>query len=99
LIAAARATVLFGGAGNTFLNDTWEWDGAAWIEAVPVQRPTGRTGPRLVYDVARGRTVLSGGAAGNWVVQDDVWEYDGLTWTPRAVAPAPSPAHDGRPCV
>ena len=40
---ARERVVLFGGqaedANYTYLNDTWEWDGAAWAQVSNVYRP------------------------------------------------------------
>src|SRR5262245_2868925 len=62
-----------------------------WTPA-PVQ-----VGPRIpgtqAYDVARGRTVLFGGAFtihGLLLAADDTWEHDGSHWTRVATATQPS---------
>lgn len=67
--------VMFGGgiAGA----DTWEWDGTSWRQR-GTGGPPGRSGERLVYDAARGCTVLYGGMS--TVRFDDTWEWDGNVW-------------------
>lgn len=82
--------MLFGGTdgdSGARLGDTWEWDGTSWSLAAPAD-PNGQLAPRprfhpaLVHDTALGRTVLSGGSAGEHAILGDTWEWDGLTWTP-----------------
>lgn len=56
-----RVVLLFGGQGsvgtNGFFDDTWEWDGAAWTQRSPIDRP--KIGDHaLAYDRARQRMVL-----------------------------------------
>src|SRR4029077_1440766 len=84
--AARGRTVLFGGttvAPATALNDTWEWDGTQWTQALPVASPAARSGHALGYDQARARTLLFGGTTGA-ALQGDTWEWDGTAWTQTA---------------
>src|SRR5215471_17819768 len=55
-------TVLFGGL-NIFtpLGDTWEWDGAHWLQYMPHSAPVARYAHAMAFDSGRGRTVLFGG--------------------------------------
>src|SRR5262249_7624522 len=79
-------TVLFGGYyynGTEYeYGDTWEWDGITWT-----LRSTSGPPPRhyhaMVYDSARGVSVLFGGNRSN-VDQGDTWEWNGSTWTLRS---------------
>jgi hypothetical protein len=84
--------VMYGGAtmgadGQTVhLEDMWQWDGARWIEiAIRGRSPGKRYSPAMAFDAARGRTVLNGGlevkGRGQFAAFDDVWEWDGSTWT------------------
>ena len=94
--SARELGVLFGGSTSLGRSDeTWEWDGSAWSERVPVgPRPPARDRHALVYDAARGRSVLYGGAGAEGPL-DDTWEWDGHTWTQRAPAePTPGPRRD-----
>ena len=95
--------VLFGGIDETTgrLQDTWEWDGASWIDRTPSgTKPSARHGSRMAYDPVQGKTLLYTGntdsdvgtataTGGTWV--DETWEYDGSaatgpgTWTRIAV--------------
>ncbi len=86
-ITRAR-TVLFGGetetSGDDFvsLGDTWEWDGTQWHH-VASAGPQSRQGHAMVYDAARGVTVLFGGSAdddGDDVVLGDTWTWNGSQW-------------------
>jgi hypothetical protein len=77
--------VLFGTADDgddTFLNDTWEWDGGAW-HCLPGAMPPARAEASVAYDAARHRVVLFGGyrkAHGELVRLGDTWEWDGSAW-------------------
>ncbi len=89
--AMRQRVVLFGArrtpAGGP-LADTWEWDGANWIQRTPALSPSPRGGHAMTYDGVRQRIVLFGG--GYSTNFSDTWEWDGATWTLRA--PASSPA-------
>lgn len=77
--------VMFGGQDSstspwTLYNDTWDYDGSAWIFNAPV--PPGlapRWGAYMVFDSVRGRSVLFGGTD-NSSGRNDTWEYDGAAW-------------------
>src|SRR5207244_2061868 len=56
--------------------DTWQYDGVAWVQAMPAASPPAMQGHVLAYDSWRGRSVLFGTST-----DDDIWEYDGATWT------------------
>lgn len=74
--SARGVTVLFGGltASGQVLQDTWEWNGAAWLLRSPATSP-GSSG-RMVYDSARGVCVL--------LRSNETWEWDGTAWALRA---------------
>lgn len=88
-------TILFGGynniSGNNWLADTWEWDGAHWIQRSPPASPPARDGHAMAYDSLRGVTVLFGGYGTDYL--DDTWEWNGTNWTQRFPALSP-PARD-----
>lgn len=80
--AARGRTVMFGGLGpggafGAVLAETWEWDGASWLQRTLPVSPSARSSAAMAYDVARGVCVLFGGPTA------DTWEYDGITWTQR----------------
>ncbi len=86
--SARRKIVLFGGrqvetdfAGSA---DLWEWDGEHWALRTVPAGPAARSQFGLVYDAARKKIVLFGGAGGTDdvpTVFGDTWEWDGTTWT------------------
>lgn len=77
----AGVVLLYGGSAahrNAPLSDMWQWDGTRWTE-IRLSGPTPghRYQPVMVYDQARGRTVLYGGLQGS---ADDTWEWNGRQW-------------------
>lgn len=74
--------VLFGGyyhhpsIGNQLFNDTWDWNGATWINRSSTG-PFKRLSHALAYDGLHGRAVLFGGVSypsvGNQLVLSDTW--------------------------
>lgn len=80
--------VAFGGAlGATELNTMKEWDGTVWLTVNPTVRPSVRRRPAMVYDEARGVTVLFGGGA---AFNNDTWTWNGTTWTQMTTPTAPA---------
>jgi hypothetical protein len=74
--------VLCLGANNPVLyRDTWEYDGASWVQTNPNQLPP-RLNAGLVFDLLLQRVVLIGGQDPLFL-GDDVFVYDGAaaTWT------------------
>jgi hypothetical protein len=97
--------VLFGGGGETspyLLADTWEWNGATWVDRTPATSPPPRSYHALAYDSSRERLVLFGGVR-SYVPDSlaDTWEWNGSAWveTTPATSPAaryaPAMAYDG----
>jgi hypothetical protein len=86
-------TVLFGGSGvaSSTLADTWELDAPAkkWTAAGPPVSPAPRNGAHAVFDPLRARTVLYGGRTAVGTL-NDMWEWDGSAWTPRADSTGPT---------
>ena len=77
----AGVVLMYSGAAahrDAPLSDMWRWDGARW-EEIPLTGPTPghRYQPVMVYDRARGRTILYGGDTS----KTDTWEWDGERWT------------------
>ncbi len=90
---ALRGVVtLFGGsATGAGLDDTWIWNGAAstWSRAdTTAGAPPGRSGHAMVYDAARGETVLFGGYTP--LLPNDTWVWTGTAWSQRTTANAPA---------
>jgi hypothetical protein len=76
---------LFGGSFTGDVRaDTWEWDGATWIEVPTAVAPPGRRSAAMAYDAGRGAVVLLGGA-GAAAYLADAWAWDGERWV--ALAP------------
>jgi hypothetical protein len=80
--AALQRVVLFGGLGpngSPFYNDTWEWDGANWVQQFPATSPPSRYLHAMAYDGARTQIVVFGGFTGissitGWFTSDTwVW--------------------------
>jgi len=62
-----------------------------WTQASTSNAPSARYSHGMVYDSARGVTVLFGGAAISVGNQSDTWEWNGQSWTQRVPAQSPSP--------
>ena len=78
----AGVVLMYSGAAahrDAPLSDMWKWDGQRWTE-IPLSGPTPgyRYQPVMIYDRARGKTVLYGGSPES---KDDTWEWDGHRWT------------------
>jgi hypothetical protein len=84
--------VMHGGAANfTWFNDTWSLSllGASQWQLLPTTGapPSKRTGSAAIYDAARARMLLFGGAEPNLIRKNDTWalslKYD-AAWIPLA---------------
>lgn len=89
-------TILYGGRGGTSptfpaIDETWQWDGANWLQLAPLNSPGGREGHALAFDLARAKVVLYGGRAAAGIPQasDETWEFDGSDW--QLVIPPTNP--------
>lgn len=93
-----KVTVLFGGYDQSWMDDIHEWNGTAWTKACTTSacksgpRPSARSLPVLVYDEARGVSLLFGGNGSKGLL-DDTWCWDGVGWTLLTPADAPSARH------
>jgi hypothetical protein len=82
--------VLFGGVSapppgqkgpQTFLNDTWIWNGDRWTLAA-TGGPARRYAHGMAFDERAGVVLLYGGAAAHsGAPLHDMWQWDGSTWT------------------
>lgn len=83
--------VLFGGRfDNGPTNDTYELDGNRWIRFPGgANAPPLRSDFGLAYDSRRGVTVLYGGQDASGPCFADLWEWDGIVWTPVSAAGGP----------
>jgi len=80
---AQQNCVLFGGEFWDWevpegpASETWTFDGEDWAwEADGSDGPQNGFGAAMVYDTARGRSVLFGGEG----VSNETWEWDGTAW-------------------
>jgi hypothetical protein len=74
--------VLFNGT------QTWEHDGAAWIQRTPAQSPNPRSFMwSMAYDEARCVTVIYEEGLPSGFGIHESWQWDGETWTPLPVPP------------
>jgi hypothetical protein len=101
-----RQVVLFGGVSaphgpnqsQTFLNDTWIWDGARWQKAAE-GGPRGRYAHGMVFDERAGVVLLYGGAGAHRDAPlSDMWKWDGTRWTEIPLA-GPTPGHRYQPVM
>jgi hypothetical protein len=87
-----KRVVLFGGGTivngtATYLQDTWEWDGATWTAMPAVGAPpSARYGHAMTYDVTNKVILLFGGYSDATRYLSDTWTWDGTTW--RNVTPS-----------
>jgi hypothetical protein len=88
-------TVLFGGATQSVLADTWEWDGTIWTPASPASSPPARADHMMAYDSGRGVTVLFGGGDAQNNDLADTWEWDGTNWTEATPVTSPGARTSG----
>src|SRR5262249_6568449 len=86
--------VLFGGldAGGKALGETWEFDGSKWTQQpIPVGTgPDPRFSHTLVYCSAFQCSILFGGVDNTGSYRNDLWYWNGISWTQPA-APGSSP--------
>jgi hypothetical protein len=77
-----QKVVLFGGdiGSGKQLNDTWEWDGKAWVDITPKSgNPPVRGDLPLTYDAKANRVFVFGGWNGS--ILSDTWQFDGKLWS------------------
>ena len=80
--ATRDRVVIFGGTrAGVLQQDTWEFNGTAWVRAFPLNTPTARNSHATTYDSVRQQVVLVGGVDATAKPLEDSWSYDGSTWT------------------
>ena len=79
--ATSGQVLLFGGSDqdDAANGETWMYDGANWTRQFPATSPPARSGHVMVSGET-GDVYLFGGADGEAVYQD-LWRYDGVTWS------------------
>lgn len=98
----SKKIVLFGGFSNTYLNDTWTFDGTTWTKEHPAMAPPVRTGAAMLFDKKTKRVVMFGGYNGghsNSAFLQDTWVWDGATSTWAEAKMKISPAHATGPVM
>ncbi len=97
-----QRVVMYGGlpggmySGQKVLSDMWEWDGRQWTQVdLTGENPGFRAFHGMVFDDARGKTVLFSGVdritgSGETIAlnDSDIWEWDGNVWE-RISTPGP----------
>jgi hypothetical protein len=93
---ANRGTVVLYGGQDTAsarLGDTWEWAGGAWRQ-LNIPGPSARMNAAMAYDAAKKLIYLFGGRAETGSV-NDLWTYDGKSWSKINTSSAPPPRQLG----
>ncbi len=101
-----KKTVLYGGlnfAGD-YINKTWTWDGTKWAEVKASKRPHYRSLASIWYDPILKKTVLFGGIGrrdrqGRLERFNDMWSFDGSTWTEIKPAALPGTRYGAQVAV
>jgi hypothetical protein len=67
---------------GTYYNDMWQWDGSNWARLpVAMPGPANRYLFMTMQDSRRGVGLLFGGKAGGGAELNDLWAWDGTTWS------------------
>jgi len=77
--ALRERTVMHGGIDYNFtatFNDSWEYDGATWVQLTPNNPGPGVVAPGMTHHLATGQTFLFGGTDQNNSDNDDTWTFE-----------------------
>jgi hypothetical protein len=90
----SKKMVLFGGLAQTYLNDTWTFDGTKWTHEKTPVGPSPRTGSSMAFDKRTKKLVMFGGFNGKPThagFLQDTWLWDGATstWTQAKMKSSP----------
>lgn len=90
--------VMFGGwldtNDNASVNTTYTWNGTNWTLKSPATSPSARAGHGAAWDAVRGAVVIFGGSTGAAYL-NDVWQWNGTTWSQITTSGGPPSARDG----
>jgi len=104
-----KKTVIFGGIGRRTsdgrierFNDMWSFDGNGWTEMKNVANPpSARYGSQVAIDPRSGQVLLFGGlvlqvsgATQNQVYSNDLWSWNGSSWSQLTATGAVPPARE-----
>lgn len=84
--------IVFGGSGpGALVATTWSYEPTTrrFTRLEPETRPPVRRDAMMVYDPLEDRVLLFGGQTGRTSHAQDLWSFDGDTWTELPVAEAP----------
>lgn len=85
-----QVAVLYGGRNDwPYTSHTWEFNGTTWLTVTTSQQPEAVYGAAMVYDQARGHSLLFGGSNAADEALAQTWSYDGLNWSQQTPANAP----------
>jgi len=85
---ARNQLVIFGGVdGQSYLGDTWVFDGSAWSSPVLTQSPSPRQAPQIAYDPVLSQLLLFGGRFNTGTKYNDTWL---LKMEPQLLSLAPA---------
>lgn len=78
----SKKVVLFGGYNNSYLNETWTFDGTTWTQQNTKVAPPVRAASSMAFDQKTRKLVLFGGFNGSQYL-GDTWLWNGATskWT------------------
>jgi hypothetical protein len=97
--SARQVLVLFGGytalSGQSYLNDTWTFDGTTWTQQHPTSSPSSRHLSMMAYDPANTNSVLFGGTDQFGTYLSDTWLWNGSSWSQQSPATVPAPREAG----
>lgn len=88
--SATNQLIVFGGSDFVSTrNDTFNWDGNAWIELFPATLPPPRAFASMAFDSVTNQLILFGGFDSLGSPLNDTWNWDGTDWI--ELFPATSP--------
>jgi hypothetical protein len=88
--------LVFGGFDTAPRNETWTFDGTAWVKRFSFANPAVRYDHAMAHDSARGETLLFGGRNLNFSAMPDTWIWDGFDWIRRYPVASPSSRYGHR---